>query len=216
MLIAGVVFTGCMHQPSTPTPAPQAPVVAPTPTPTPETGSVASGDQMAEGNINLAASSIKWNAKKVGGAHYGTVKIKSGNLDLTDGKIVGGNFVMDMTTITVDDTTGGMAEGLLKHLKSDDFFSVANHPESTLKVTSVTQKEGTNSYDVTADLTIKGITNPVSFVVVFDAEKKMAVAPITIDRTLWDIKFRSLKFFSDIADKAIEDTVTFEVNVQLK
>ena len=120
-----------------------------------------------------------------------------------------------MNTITVDDLEGDMQAGLLKHLQGDDFFSVAAHPTSTFTITTV-KELAPNSYEVTGDLTIKGISNPVTFVASVDATTMTFTAPIVIDRTLWDIKFRSLKFFSDVADKAIDDTITYDVTLTVQ
>jgi polyisoprenoid-binding protein YceI len=120
-----------------------------------------------------------------------------------------------MNTITVDDLEGDMQAGLLKHLQGDDFFAVAANPTSTFTITTV-KEIAPNSYEVTGDLTIKGITNPVTFVASVDATTMTFTAPIVIDRTLWDIKFRSLKFFSDVADKAIDDTITYDVTLTVQ
>jgi hypothetical protein len=64
-------------------------------------------------------------------------------------------------------------------------------------------------------LTIKGITNPIIFVATVDPATNTYTAPIVIDRTLWDIKYNSVKFFSDIADKAIEDLIQFDITITL-
>lgn len=47
------------------------------------------------------------------------------------------------------------------HLKGENFFDVSNHPEITFVSTGV-EKTGENSGTVTGDLTIKGITKPVT------------------------------------------------------
>lgn len=190
-----------------------APAVAPTAEPT---GAIAAPTPTAASTktVDTATSVVKWNAKKIGGAHFGTVTIKEGNINFdTANKLIWWSITLDMNTITVDDIQGEMQAGLLKHLQSDDFFSVAANPTSTLTITTV--KELTpNSYEITADLTIKGKTNPVTFVATVD-ETMTFSAPIVIDRTLWDITFRSLKFFSDVADKAIEDTIIYDVTLKL-
>jgi polyisoprenoid-binding protein YceI len=48
------------------------------------------------------------------------------------------------------------------HLKSNDFFDMETYPEIRFRSTSV-EPIGDDNYRVTGDLTIKGITNPVSF-----------------------------------------------------
>lgn len=47
------------------------------------------------------------------------------------------------------------------HMKSSDFFHVEQHPEVTFKTTEVVQT-GPNTGRMTGDLTIKGITRPVT------------------------------------------------------
>ena len=47
------------------------------------------------------------------------------------------------------------------HLRSNDFFDMDNHPELTFASTAVEQVDDT-SYRVTGDLTIKGVTKPVT------------------------------------------------------
>lgn len=46
------------------------------------------------------------------------------------------------------------------HLRSADFFDVANHPKITFKSTSIA-RDG-DGYKVTGDLTIRGTTHPVT------------------------------------------------------
>jgi polyisoprenoid-binding protein YceI len=47
-----------------------------------------------------------------------------------------------------------------KHLRSDDFFAVDQHPTLRFKSTAITPR-GTDRYDVTGDLTIRGITRSI-------------------------------------------------------
>ena len=52
-----------------------------------------------------------------------------------------------------------------------DFFDVANHPTITFKSTSVKAK-GKDAYEVTGDLTMRGVTKPVTLPVTFLGEGK--------------------------------------------
>ncbi len=46
------------------------------------------------------------------------------------------------------------------HLKSADFFDVENHPKMTFVSNSIVEKG--DGYQVTGDLTVKGVTNPLT------------------------------------------------------
>ena len=57
------------------------------------------------------------------------------------------------------------------HIRSADFFDVENHPKITFKSTSV-EKVGENQYKVTGDLTIRGVTRPVTLDTTFEGRGK--------------------------------------------
>ncbi|KQS24899.1 YceI family protein [Dyadobacter sp. Leaf189] len=165
--------------------------------------------------VDTKSSSVTWGAKKVTGTHAGTVPLESGSLVVDGDKLKGGSFVADIKNLVVTDVTDKDMNGKLTgHLKSDDFFSVEKHPQAKLVISSVTPK-GANAYDVTGKLTIKGITQEVKFpaTVKSDAQKVTANAKVTIDRTKYDIKFRSSNFFENLGDKAIDNDFTLDVNL---
>lgn len=169
----------------------------------------------ADYKLDKSNSNVKWNGKKVTGEHYGTIDLKSGSLEVEDNKIKSGTFQMDMTSILNEDISNeSMNERLVGHLKSDDFFSVDKHPVSTLVIKEVMHKSG-KTHSFTGDLVIKGITHPVTFdsEVVIDGDKLRAKGKMEVDRTLYDIKFRSGKFFSDLGDNLIYDTFTLDFDV---
>ena len=112
--------------------------------------------------IKTDKSTVTWKGYKVTGSHYGSVSLKSGNLVFTEGKLTGGEFVMDMSTIVTDDLTGEYKGKLEGHLKSDDFFGVEKFPTASLVFTKV-KSTGKNSYEVSGDLTVKGKTEPINF-----------------------------------------------------
>ncbi|TAG17635.1 MAG: YceI family protein [Cytophagia bacterium] len=160
--------------------------------------------------VDVAKSNVKWHAKKVTGEHMGSVNISDGALMVDGTKITGGSFNMDMNSIVCTDITDATMNGkLIGHLKSDDFFSVAKNPKAAFKITKV---EGNN---VTGNMTIKGITNSITFPVVMKMEGKnvVATAKMMLDRTKWDIRYNSKKFFESIGDKAIYDD--FEIDLTL-
>src|SRR6267154_6147498 len=103
-------------------------------------------------------SNIDWVGKKVTGAHNGTIAVKEGELILNDGKLTGGRFVIDTTSIKILDITDPATNAqFFGHLASDDFFSTEKYPEATLVIISVSGNR------VKGSLTIKGITHPAGF-----------------------------------------------------
>ena len=112
--------------------------------------------------VDTDASYITWKGYKVTGQHHGKVKLKGGNLEYDNGKLIGGNFEIDMTTITNEDLQGGSADKLIGHLKSEDFFGVEKHPTAKFVITKIAEAK-LGEYRVKGDLTIKSTTKPVSF-----------------------------------------------------
>jgi len=166
-------------------------------------------------NVNKTESTVTWHASKVTGSHYGKVPLSDGKLDYANGKITGGSFEMDMSNLTVEDLTdAGSNEKLTGHLKSDDFFSVAKFPKAMMKITNVKTTDG-KTYEITANLTIKGITTPVTFpaTLAMVNGKMVTTAEIKFDRTKYDIKYRSGSYFEDLADKLIYDEVKLDVKL---
>jgi polyisoprenoid-binding protein YceI len=172
-------------------------------------------------SISVPDSKIEWEAKKVTGSHSGTVDLTSGNLSVDDGQLTGGKFDISVNTIKVlqlDDPE--MNAKLTGHLKSDDFFSVEKFPTGTFVINSVTPlSDGTgNNYTIGGDLTIKGITKPITFPAKVNINEDIvtASADFKLDRTLWDIKFRSGKFYENLGDNLIYDDFGIKLNITAK
>jgi len=173
--------------------------------------SVLAGDYMAD----TSASSLHWKGTKVGGFHEGSLSLKSGSLKIVDGDLKGGSFEIDLGTINTTDLTGGKKKKLDGHLRSKDFFSVKKFPVADLKITSVSAGDSKGTFDVKANLSIKGISKPVSFKAKLSGsgDSMKATAKVVVDRANYDIKFKSGSFFENLGDKLIHDD--FEVDVAL-
>lgn len=169
--------------------------------------------------INAAQSKIHWKAKKTTGEHEGDAVVKFGTLYMNGETPLNGEFVVDMTTLTVTDIKDAENnKKLLTHLKSDDFFSVAKYPTSVITITKFTKGPGT-VYTATADLTIKDKKNPITFPVKITRNAKgsiEATADITIDRTKWGVVYNSKTILGISADKFIYDDVNYTVNLLLE
>jgi polyisoprenoid-binding protein YceI len=167
--------------------------------------------------VDSAMSTIGWLGKKVTGQHTGTINLKSGELKLVDGNIVGGSFEIDMTSIINEDLKDAEWNAkLVGHLKSDDFFSVGKFPVAGFKITEVkaVNKDG-NNYHIKGELTIKGITNKIEFPAKVEKGKAglTAVAQIVVDRAKFDVRYGSGSFFENLGDKLIYDDFTLDVKL---
>ncbi|QLG44257.1 YceI family protein [Costertonia aggregata] len=160
--------------------------------------------------VNVEKSKVTWKGYKVTGSHEGTINLKSGYLVMDGKKLTGGEFVVDMSTLTVTDLEGDSKGKLEGHLKSGDFFGTESNETSKLVFTSV-RPMNKNSYTVNGDLTIKGITKPVTLVVTLFEGK--ATATLKVDRTKYDIKYGSGSFFDDLGDKTIYDEFDLVVDL---
>jgi polyisoprenoid-binding protein YceI len=165
--------------------------------------------------VDTANSQLAWAASKIiGDPQSGLVNIKSGQLTVKKGKLSGGSFVIDMTTISNDHKI----DMLTKHLSSDDFFAVATYPEAKLVITSVQASQTAGDYLVKANLTIKAVTAPVTFSahVTNQGGVLQATAAFEINRTTWNVRYGSGKFFQNLGDKAVKDEIKFQINLQAK
>jgi polyisoprenoid-binding protein YceI len=170
-----------------------------------------------------AESELIWNGKKVAGEHSGTINLQDGELLVAGNDVVGGTLTIDMNSITNTDLTDPEYNGqLVGHLKNDDFFSVDKHPTATFKINAVSPiadaAAGQPNYNVEGDLTIKGITKPVSFPATISVENGVAnaKADVKVDRTQYDIRYGSTNFFENLGDKAIDNEFTLSFNVTAK
>ncbi|UQD56598.1 YceI family protein [Flavobacterium sp. K5-23] len=161
--------------------------------------------------VDASKSTINWVGKKVTGEHSGTINLKDGALVFKGTKLVGGNFTVDMASIVTTDLEGKSKENLEGHLKSDDFFGTDKFQTATLVFKTIGAK-GKNVYRVTSDLTIKGKTNPITFDITVNGNT--ATTNLVVDRTKYDIKYKSGNFFENLGDKVINDE--FELAVSLK
>ena len=165
--------------------------------------------------VDTAQSVVEWKGSSVQGAHSGYVYISKGELMIENGQVTGGTIEVDMSTIQDEDHRSD--NGLIEHLKNPDFFDVKKFPFSTIKITRVASINGENK-NVTGNLTIKGITHPVTFAAMIAVKDGIVTATgkLIIDRTKWGIRYNSGKFFDNLADNTISDSVEFEIRIVAK
>ncbi len=173
----------------------------------------------ADYKLDKDATKLKWHAEKVTGEHDGFVTVKSGTVGYSDGAITNGKFVIDMKSITVRDIEDeGYNAKLVNHLKSEDFFSVEKFPEAIFSIRKV--ETNGNVQTITGNMTIKGITQEITFpaTVTESGNTLTTKATIKLDRSKFNVKYNSKSFFDveALGDKMIYDEFTMTLNLVAK
>lgn len=167
--------------------------------------------------VNTKASTIEWKGFKPTGSHNGIINIESGVLDVTNGQVVGGTFIIDMNSITVLDIPAdneGNAN-LAGHLKNEDFFDVEKYPSAGFTITGIEEVDGKTM--LSGNLTLKEVKNNVTFPVTITNNNgtiSLTSETFTIDRTKWNVQYGSKSIFDNLGDKFINDDMELKVSVK--
>jgi len=173
-----------------------------------ETSAISDGTTLA---IDTAASQVIWHANKVSKEHFGEVSLTSGNINVSnEGKIIGGNFIIDMNTIEVQDLEpGDSRDRLAGHLKNEDFFDVVKYPTATFEITSVTEGSTASDLTIAGNLTMHGVTKNITFnakVTESTPASVVADADFNVAREDWGVNYQG---------KA-DDLISKEFNLKIK
>jgi polyisoprenoid-binding protein YceI len=165
--------------------------------------------------IDTKESVVTWRGSNSFGAHTGYIYISKGELMIENGKLMGGTVEVDMNTN--EDEEHGRNSGLINHLKDPDFFDVKKFPIASIAITSIASINAGDK-KITGNLTIKGITQPVTFPVKMEVNDGIVKAngKLVIDRTQWGISYKSGKFYDLLADKTISDYIEFNIKIVTK
>ncbi|MBF01396.1 YceI family protein [Flavobacterium coralii] len=82
----------------------------------------------------------------------------SGSATTPEDTFEGGDISITIKAASIN-TNNGQRDG---HLRSEEFFDADNHPEITIKTTSIEQVSG-DDYTIKADFTMRGVTKQVTF-----------------------------------------------------
>ncbi|MCR9154845.1 MAG: YceI family protein [Croceimicrobium sp.] len=210
------MFVACNNAPETNVEAEEAQAVDET-----KTAEAASYAALTDGD------EISWRGFETlsGDDHTGVIQVSDGELKVENGALVGGKIVIDMTSINDQDLEGEYKAKLEGHLKSADFFAVDSFPTATFEITNVAPIEATNdsmdvNQNITGNLTLRGITKSITFaakVSVDDNNVSLMANDVRIDRSQWNVRFRSTSFaeFAEIAkEKVIDNTLELQINMQ--
>ena len=159
--------------------------------------------------VDTTNSSISWIGTMVGiYKHNGLIGIKEGNLSWNGNTFYEGQFSINMNSITQLDTLYKTEENkLVRHLESEDFFDVTNHPTASFTITESNSEENS----ITGNLTIKGITNTETVnEIFFDKENSIVTGIISFDRQKYGVLYKGSS-----KDMLISDEVNLKINLKL-
>ena len=165
--------------------------------------------------LNTLESTIEWQGEGVGHGHKGNLSINKGKFIIEHDAVTQGTLEIDMTSLTVSSIPAEEEENgkLVGHLTTGDFFNVAEFPTATLTIT-----DGTDMNNIKANLTIKEVTDEVTFALSSAEENGVITltSSLKVDRTKFGVIYSSGNFFEDLGDHLIDDEFTLNVTLVSK
>jgi rhodanese-related sulfurtransferase len=173
--------------------------------------------------LDLAECRLEWLGRNLLNKHQGTIAITEGHLKFDQGQLCGGEVVFDLTTLQCTDLDGALHDVLIGHLKDHDFLDATEHPECRLVIRSADPITGAASgcpnLTVHADLTMRGVTQPIDFTAAAGLTpegKPAAQTSFAIDRTRWGILYGSSRFFHRLSGHLVNDLIEFQARILTK
>ena len=186
------------------------------------------GEAVSHGNgrqeVDGEASVIHWTGRNLFNFHTGSLKLKDGHVEIRNGRLVAGEFRIAMDSLACTDLTDSkMNAMLIDHLRSDDFFSAAEHPVAAFTLASAEpidgDTDGLPNHRISGNLTLRGDTLPVSFdalVARNEDGSQVAQAMVDLDRTQWGSIYGSGKFFARLGQHVVNDLIHLHLKVTTK
>ena len=141
-------------------------------------------------NADVASSVITWKGSKPTGSHNGTIMLKEGSLNIEAGKLTGGSFVIEMSSMKNVDLDAKGGAKLVGHLSAPDFFDVATYATSKFVITSVAEVEG--KLAVTGNLQIKDVIKSITIPAMLMTEGNVTTfksEKFNVDRVDFNVKY---------------------------
>ncbi len=165
----------------------------------------------AELKLAVADSKIEAVGSKVTGDHTVTFKTFDGKGMIKDGNLADLSFTVQMGEIDNEIENAEFKKKLNDHLKSADFFDVANNPTSTFKSTAIeASKDAAGTHTITGDLTMRGNTKTIKFpaTVKIDDKAVTGKAEFKINRQDFKMAYPGKK------DDLIKDDVLLKIDLK--
>lgn len=174
--------------------------------------------------VDTTTSRIRFNGRGVGKNHPGVFRLTSGNVAVMGNQITGGEYVINIRSMELEEKGGMFDEKLRPHLMSGDFFDADKFGTARFVITKVEPYkanagdssivEGAN-FTISGNFTLKDVTKNISFParVDMDGNTLKAKGNFDIDRRQWRMNYGNDK---TLGDKFISETVNIELDLQAK
>lgn len=150
---------------------------------------------------------VEWVGSKVGMTEKGTVPIRSCRFTVSNQTVASGTMVVEMNGIQAKSQAGPAGRELARHLRSEDFFHVAQFPTAAFTIVS-SRTDGKGNLVLNGKLNIKGQSKEVEALMTFaSADPVVATVNLEFNRADFDVRFGSGSFFDDLGDDLIADDV---------
>lgn len=172
--------------------------------------------------VDTINSYVRFTGHGVGKNHPGTFSLNYGQVMATDNKVTGGTFIMDITSLDMEQEGEMIDNKLRPHLLSGDFFNAANFGTSQFEITDIEPyepKDGEKSlvdganFRVSGNLQIRDVTKNISFParIDLDGNRLEADANFDIDRRQWQMNYGNDK---TLGDQFISEKVNIEFHLE--
>jgi polyisoprenoid-binding protein YceI len=185
----------------------------------PEKAAQASGQTYL---VDTSASRIHFVGNGVGKNHPGNFHLTSGTVAVANNQITGGEFVINIKSLDLEQKDAMLQKKLAPHLMSGDFFDADKFGSARFVITQVTPYQGSGAdtsivkganFNVSGNLTIKEDTKNITFPAKIDLDGNTlkAKSNFNIDRTQWRMNYGNDK---TLGDKFISETVNIRLDLQ--
>lgn len=161
--------------------------------------------------MNTDQSLVQWQGSKVGLVETGTIPFRSCTFQIKGSQLVSGGATVEMNALKVNSLEGATARQLAQHLRSEDFFDVAEHPTASFMFEGG-RTDGRGNLNIEGKLNIKGISKPARATLSFgSSDPVVASINMVFNRADFDVRYGSGSFFSDLGDDLISDKVELKM-----
>jgi polyisoprenoid-binding protein YceI len=171
--------------------------------------------------VDTADSKVKFTGYGVGKNHPGKFRLASGQVNVVNNQITGGNFVIDIRSMEMEEKGEMFEKKLRPHLLSGDFFDAEKFGTAKFEITGAEPYKADDkdtsivkgaNLNISGNLTIKDVTRNVTFPakVDLDENEMKGKANFEIDRTQWKMNYGNDK---TLGDKFISETVNVKLDL---